>query len=136
MREYLITKVEVIDERNLRIVFEGGESRVFDLTRLLKIGGVFARLADRSYLERVKIMCGGNFLEWPGELDIGADSLWHRSKPEPSGDLEPNAIHARKNSRPHAATHDSKESRAAQRNSEQSRANNQQVGAKSIVKGR
>jgi hypothetical protein len=81
--EYAISKIEVLERCRLSLLFNNGSIRVVDLAPLIAKGGVFKRLADEQYFRQVRIMEHGFFLEWPDELDIGADSLWHRGKPAP-----------------------------------------------------
>ena len=51
------------------------------LESVIAIGNMCARLADDDYLAQASIGDYGHWLEWPGELDIGADQLWERGIP-------------------------------------------------------
>lgn len=52
-----------------------------DLSDLIAIGGIYARLADDEYLAQARIGDYGHWIEWPGEVDIGADTLWEDGVP-------------------------------------------------------
>ena len=79
-QEYKITSVHPLGGGRLLLRFVNRTWVTVDFADLIAKGGVFSRLADDDYLAAVRIMEGGYFLEWPDELDIGADSLWRRGK--------------------------------------------------------
>lgn len=67
----------------LRLVFEGGETRLYDATPLLTLP-VFRPLRDPAYFGRVQVAFGR--IQWPDEQDLCADALYEASIPEaPSG---------------------------------------------------
>lgn len=68
-----ITHVEAQQGHNLRLVFENGEARLFDVTPYLD-KGVFRELRDEAYFQRVRPIWGG--VEWPHEQDLSADTLY------------------------------------------------------------
>ena len=94
-----ITHVEARPGHNLRLVFENGEARLFDVTPYLD-KGVFRELRDEAYFRRVRPVWGG--VEWPHEQDLSADTLYCAGTPvaSPSASLgrddrsEPPALHA------------------------------------------
>ncbi|MBR3015857.1 MAG: DUF2442 domain-containing protein [Clostridia bacterium] len=63
----------------LRVVFDNGEARIFDVKPLIR-GSWMGELADKAYFKTVRI--GGLSVEWPHEQDICPDQLYERSVPE------------------------------------------------------
>ena len=78
--EIKIAEVHSLGSGRMLLLFINGTWVTVDFAELIAKGGVFTRLADDDYLAAARIMEGGYFLEWPDELDIGADSLWRRGK--------------------------------------------------------
>ncbi|CAN5329820.1 hypothetical protein BH20GEM2_BH20GEM2_14200 [soil metagenome] len=62
-------------DRRIRITFADGYIGVVDLDPLIQKGGVFVALSAPEVRRRVEIGPGGRFLEWPGDIDLCADSL-------------------------------------------------------------
>lgn len=56
--------------------------------------GVFTALADPAVFAKVSVGEGGRSLEWPGEIDFCADSLWFETHPE-DAPRQANMEHAR-----------------------------------------
>ena len=73
-----VTSVRPLDEYRLEIVFENGESRIFDLKPYL-YRGVFVRLQNRALFEAARVVAGS--VEWPGGLDLSYDTLYLESQP-------------------------------------------------------
>jgi hypothetical protein len=71
-----INRVEVRPAGKLHIWFSDGLERDLDFSALIKRGGVFAPLADPAVFAAVEIVDHGHCIEWPDEVDIGADSLY------------------------------------------------------------
>ena len=61
--------------------FKPGTWVEVDLSFLIRVGGIFAPLADDAFLAQATIGDYGHWIEWPGEIDQPADSLWLRGKP-------------------------------------------------------
>ncbi len=73
-----ITHVEARPGHRLRVGFENGEERLFDVTPLLD-KGVFQELRNEAYFQRVRPVWGG--VEWPDEQDLSADTLYCAGTP-------------------------------------------------------
>jgi len=73
---YRITDFRAMGHGRILLKFVNGVWVENDLSDLIAIGGIFVRLADDNYLAQAKIGDYGMWIEWPGELDIGADTLW------------------------------------------------------------
>lgn len=65
----------------LRLEFDNGETRIFDVAPYLD-RGVFRRLRDGRFAA-VRVVAGS--IEWPGEIDLSYDTLYLRSVPVADG---------------------------------------------------
>src|SRR5437016_1428837 len=65
----------------IRLRFRHGPWVEVDLGFAIAIGNMGARLAEDDYLAQARIGDYGHWLEWPGELDFGADQLWEWGTP-------------------------------------------------------
>lgn len=70
--------VEPLDNFLLRIGFDNGEIRIFDVKPLIR-GSWMGELADQAYFKTVRI--GGLSVEWPHDQDICPDQLYECSIP-------------------------------------------------------
>ena len=74
-----VSKVEALPNYCLRLSFENGEVRVFDVTPYLS-KGIFRALQAVDYFNQVKPFFGG--VQWPKEQDFSADTLYLESVSE------------------------------------------------------
>jgi hypothetical protein len=79
-----VVKVEALASSQLRLFFDNGEVRVFDVSPYLE-KGIFKELQAIHYFERVKPFFGG--VQWPNEQDFGPDTLFLESSPESVWDI-------------------------------------------------
>lgn len=68
-----VKAASALPDYRLRLTFENGEERIFDLTPYLE-RGVFVRLKNPSLFKLVKVVAGS--VEWPGEIDLSYDTLY------------------------------------------------------------
>ena len=68
-----VKSVEPISNYKLRIQFENGESKVFDVSPYLD-KGIFVELKDEDYFKQVRVAFGS--IEWPHEQDFSRDTLY------------------------------------------------------------
>ncbi len=66
------------DDYTVTLTFENGERRLLDMSPYLQTQ-VFSPLRDLTLFRRVRVVHGS--LEWPGERDMGYDSLYAESVP-------------------------------------------------------
>ncbi len=78
----VIRKARALDNLALEITWEDGEVSVVSLRETVAKGGVFAPLRDPEQFAIVELGEGGRWVQWPGEVDIGADDLWYQAHPE------------------------------------------------------
>jgi hypothetical protein len=71
-----VTDVKPLDDWKLQLSFENGEERIFDMKPYRF--GVFARLEEVDYFERVRVVDGS--ISWPHGQDLAYDMLYVESK--------------------------------------------------------
>ncbi|SMO38124.1 DUF2442 domain-containing protein [Fodinibius sediminis] len=72
-----ITAVKALEDWKLKLTFTGGQERIFDMKTYRY--GVFARLEEPEYFQRVRIVKGS--LCWPHGQDLHYGMLYHNSNP-------------------------------------------------------
>jgi len=65
----------------LDLAYADGSHSVVDFLPRIQRGGVFASLRDPAFFAQVSIAEDGRTIEWPGDLDFCADSLWLDGNP-------------------------------------------------------
>ena len=73
---HTIRSVRPVGSAALELVFEDGRPRRVDLSELVRVGGVFAPLADPAGFAQVRPDDRGRALVWPNGVDLCADALW------------------------------------------------------------
>lgn len=71
-----VRKVEPLADFKLRLFFDNGEVRCFDVSPYLD-KGIFTELKDSHYFKQVKPFFGG--VQWLHEQDFSADTLYLKS---------------------------------------------------------
>jgi hypothetical protein len=80
--------VKALGNARLEVSFANGVVGRVDFRHLPHFGDITLKaalpgqLADDEYLSQVAIGEDGFWLEWPGELDFGADQIWQWSQPK------------------------------------------------------
>lgn len=67
---------EPLPDHRLKLTFDTGEVRIFDVSPYLD-KGVFRALQCESLFNQVEVVAGS--VEWPGEIDLSHDTLFLRS---------------------------------------------------------
>ena len=70
-----LTKVEAIEPCSLRLCYETGEVKLFDVKPYIS-GEWFGELANRSYFKTVRLLPGGTGIEWSNGQDIAPHELY------------------------------------------------------------
>ena len=68
-----VTQVEPIENYQLQLKFENGETKLFDVTPYLD-KGIFKELKDQNYFKKARIAFGS--IEWPNEQDFSKNTLY------------------------------------------------------------
>jgi hypothetical protein len=77
-----VTAVSALDDYQLELSFDNGETRIFDVRPYLD-KGVFTELKETSYFRSVRLAFGS--IAWPHEQDFGPESLYAESHPSSVG---------------------------------------------------
>ncbi|MBV8356773.1 MAG: DUF2442 domain-containing protein [Deltaproteobacteria bacterium] len=77
----VIREAKPLTDFSVEITWEEGDISVISLHEIVAKGGVFAPLSDPKIFGQLKIGEGARWLEWPGEVDICADTLWYQAHP-------------------------------------------------------
>jgi Protein of unknown function (DUF2442) len=73
-----IHTVQALPDFKLAVGFDNGERRCFDVSPYLD-RGVFQAL--RNPLIFARVCAHPSFVEWPGEIDLSADTLYLKGQP-------------------------------------------------------
>ncbi|KAF0133784.1 MAG: hypothetical protein FD145_1100 [Candidatus Saganbacteria bacterium] len=68
-----INNLTILDNYKLSVIFENGESKIFNMNPYLD-KGIFKELVNKEYFKQVKNE--GYFISWPNEQDLSADTLY------------------------------------------------------------
>lgn len=73
-----LTKVEPMSQMRLRLQYETGEVKVFDVTPYAE-GSWFGELKNEAYFKSVHLLPGGVGIEWVNGQDIAPHELYENS---------------------------------------------------------
>ncbi len=74
-----VKKVQPLENYLLKLTFDNGEVRVFDVTPYLD-KGIFTELRDKEFFNSVAVFMGS--VKWPHDQDFCPDTLYEDSIPE------------------------------------------------------
>lgn len=63
------------DDYKLKLVYETGEIKVFDVKPYIGVGW-YGELKDKTYFNRVRVLDDGYGIEWPNGQDIAPHELY------------------------------------------------------------
>ncbi len=72
-----VKKVEPVENYCLKLWFENGEQKIFDLKPYLN-QGIFKSLQNPDLFASAKVVSGS--IEWPNNLDLSYDTLYLQSQ--------------------------------------------------------
>lgn len=75
-----LTGVEPMEGWKLRLDYETGETKLFDVAPYVS-GPWFGELKEESYFRTVHLLPGGTGIEWSNGQDIAPHELYECSKP-------------------------------------------------------
>ncbi len=70
-----LLEAQIIANYQVRLVFDDGAQGIVDLSTE-PMTGVFTAWKDPQFFHQMRVGNAGRCLEWPGDLDLCADSLW------------------------------------------------------------
>ena len=76
-----VKSVRALEDYELEVSFDNGESRRFDVKPYLD-RGIFVRLRDRDSFRAVRVVAGS--VEWANGLDLSYDTLYVEGQPIPA----------------------------------------------------
>lgn len=76
-----LKKVEPLGALKLRLFYETGEVKVFDVAPYAT-GPWFGELKNDAYFRTVRVISGGNGIEWINGQDIAPHELYEQGVPE------------------------------------------------------
>jgi hypothetical protein len=71
-----LMSVKTLGAHSIALRFEGGQAFTVDLREFVHSSRGLKKLRDAEVFAQVGLGEGGHSIEWPGELDVGADTLW------------------------------------------------------------
>jgi Protein of unknown function (DUF2442) len=71
-----LKSVKMAGGEAVTVRFDGGKTFTVDLGEIVRGSKGLKKLRDAEVFARVALGEGGHSVEWPGNLDIGADTLW------------------------------------------------------------
>ena len=78
-----IVEVRPLKDYQLYLRFEDGVEGVVDLSKQLRLDGVFGPLRERQYFERVRVDEESGTIFWPNGADLDPDVLYSRVTGKP-----------------------------------------------------
>jgi hypothetical protein len=75
-----IVRLRLLEGQALEVAFDDGVTVSLDVKPWIAQGGVWAALADPGVFQKVAIGPRGRFIEWPGEIEVCADSIWELAR--------------------------------------------------------
>jgi hypothetical protein len=78
-----IINARYIKNYQIELEFKNGKKGIVDFKSYLEKGGVFSRFAEMVYFKKFSINRESGSIEWPNELDIDPDNLYHKATGEP-----------------------------------------------------
>lgn len=73
-----LTKIEPMDDLKLRLTYETGEVKMFDVAPYVT-GSWYGELKEPSYFRTVHLLPGGTGIEWGNGQDIAPHELYECS---------------------------------------------------------
>ena len=74
-----LKSVMPMDGYKLKLTYETGEEKVFDVTPYIE-GNWYSELKNKSYFDRIQLLDGGYGIEWPNGQDIAPHELYELSQ--------------------------------------------------------
>jgi hypothetical protein len=75
-----ITSVEPMQDFHLKIIYENGETKLFDVKPYIQ-GTYYSELAKENYFKQVRVISDGWTVGWPNEQDMAPDDMYELSVP-------------------------------------------------------
>lgn len=80
MREPKLLSVSAAEPSQLRLAYETGEVKLFDVSPYIK-GSWYGELRDPAYFRTVRLIDGGAGIAWANGQDLAPHELYELSRP-------------------------------------------------------
>ena len=77
---YKISEIESIGDLNLKIKFENGITKVYDVKPLFDKWEIFKELKNNDLFKNMKIDTGGYGIIWNDDIDLSCNELYENGK--------------------------------------------------------
>lgn len=77
---YKVSEVESIDGFNLKVKFENGITKRYDVNPLFNKWKIFNELKNNNLFEDVKVDTGGYGISWNDDIDLSCNELYENGK--------------------------------------------------------
>lgn len=77
---YKVSKVESIGGFNLKVKFENGITKRYDVNPLFNKWKIFNELKNNNLFEDVKVDTGGYGISWNDDIDLSCNELYENGK--------------------------------------------------------
>ena len=77
---YKISEIESIGDLNLKIKFENGITKVYDVKPLFDKWEIFKELKNNDLFKNMKIDAGGYGISWNDDIDLSCNELYENGK--------------------------------------------------------
>lgn len=77
---YKVSEVESIGEFNLKVKFENGITKRYDVNPLFNKWKIFNELKNNNLFEEVKVDTGGYGISWNDDIDLSCNELYENGK--------------------------------------------------------
>ena len=71
-----LLEISPLDDFSIKVKFGSGLEGIYDLKPSIKQGGVFSALSDNKFFKKVEIGGFGDYITWPGDIEIGMDTIY------------------------------------------------------------
>jgi len=83
---YDLVEIDFLQDYKLKLTFSDGREGSVDFKDFIDQGGIFARLADKSYFNKAYVNKEWGVLCWPDDLDIASETLYQKTTGQPLPD--------------------------------------------------
>ena len=77
---YKVSEVESMGEFNLKVKFENGITKRYDVNPLFNKWKIFNELKNNNLFEDVKVDTGGYGISWNDDIDLSCNELYENGK--------------------------------------------------------
>lgn len=76
MEFHTIKYVKPLENMIIKVIFENGEIKKYNIKALIKKYEVFKELNNKELFDKVKVDIGGYGIVWNEEVDLSSEEIW------------------------------------------------------------